>query len=170
MKTLVVCYSFTGNNGRLASALASTLNADLEELQESKKRNVLTILLDVLFNRTPKIQKPQKQLENYDHLIFVAPVWFGKIATPLRSVFQNLKDKAANISLIALSAGTHGVNPNLEKEIKQRTGIAPKTVINPLVTELLPSTPKPSPKDVDAYRITANDAHTVTERIVSQLK
>jgi flavodoxin len=169
MKTLVIYYSFTGNNAALARSVAQKLNAHSIEIKETKKRNGLTIIFDVLLNRVPKVSEPELKIDSYDHLVFVAPVWFGKIATPLRSVFQNIRNKTQSVSLVAFSAGSHGVNQNLEKEMAKRTRKAPKTVINLLVTELLPSNPKPSPKILDEYRLTDDVAQGLSAQIISKL-
>jgi len=145
------------------------LQADYIELKERRKRRVLTILLDMVFNRTPKINDIRKQLENYDYLLLVAPVWFGKIGTPLRTVFQTIKNTNKQISLTTLSAGADGINPNLEKEIIKRAGIKPKTVINLLISDLLPKNPKPNFKVLDNYKISEIKADTIVDKIINQL-
>ena len=153
MKTLVISYSFTGNNGKLANKLAQSIYADYSVLKENNRRTIFTILLDVIFNRTPKIIELENHINQYEHLIFVAPIWFGKIATPLRALFKELNGKTNNYSLITLSAGYDGKNPNLEKELIKRTGLEPIAVLNPIISEILPSNPKPSRKKLEAYRL-----------------
>ena len=91
MKTLIISYSFTGNNGKLANKIARILDADYTVIKETKNRTLFTILIDLLLNRIPPIKKLEKQFELYTNLIFVAPIWFGKIATPLRALFKELK-------------------------------------------------------------------------------
>jgi flavodoxin len=54
MSTLIVCYSFSGNNRVLARFLQVRLGADLQEIEEVKPRTGFAILLDVLFKRSPK--------------------------------------------------------------------------------------------------------------------
>lgn len=170
MKTLIISYSFTGNNEKIAKKIAKILGAELCVLEEMKNRNVFTIVLDVLFNRTPLIKEIEKNLGHYENLIFVAPVWFGKIATPLRQLLKELKGKNENYSLVTLSAGADGnKNPNLEKELIKRTGLAPKSVINPLISEILPANPKPSRLQLDAYRVPDTVAEGIAEKVVSML-
>ncbi len=170
MKTLLIVYSFRGNNKKLAQALANGLNAEMIEIKEKKNRNVLTILLDVVFNRVPEIFELEKQPEDYEHLFFVAPVWFGKIASPLRSVFSTIKDKEITISLVSISAGNHGVNSNLSKELKQRTGLSPKWILNPLITSFFPSTQKPKASDLDQFRLSDIQAEKLANEFISSLK
>jgi hypothetical protein len=170
MKTSIVYCSFTGNNAKLAKAIAQKLNADCIEVNETRKRTVFTIVLDVFFNRTPKIQNIENQLDQYDYLIFVAPVWFGKIGTPLRAVFQYIKGENKTISLVSLSAGADGINPGLESEIAKRTGTAPKVVINQLIIDLLPADPKPNRKMLDEYKISDDEAEMLAEKIIRQIQ
>ena len=170
MKTLIISYSFTGNNGKLAKKIAQKLSADFSVIEEKKNRTVLTILLDLLFNRIPSIKEFEKQFELYENLIFVAPVWFGKIATPFRVLFKELNGKIEDYSFVSISAGTNGEkNSNLEKELMQRTGLMPKAVINPFISEILPANPKPSRKQLDAYRLSDTDADDLAKRVLSEL-
>ncbi|MFB6341938.1 flavodoxin family protein [Saccharicrinis sp. FJH62] len=169
MKTLIISYSFTGNNGKLAKKIARGLNADLIVVEEKKKRTVMTILFDVLFNRIPSIDEPEKSMDMYEDLIFVAPVWFGKIATPFRALFMDLKGKSKSYSFISLSAGANGKNTDLEKELIERTGSMPKMVINPLISEILPANPKPGRKQLEAYRLTDSDADGLVKGVLNEL-
>lgn len=167
MNTIVISYSFTGNNGKLAKALADRLNADLLIVKEKNNRAVLTILLDTVFNRTPKVEDITQHLVQADQLIFVAPVWFGKIASPLRPVFAFLKNKTIPYVFISLSAGADGINPNLEKEAFRRTGKAPLKTINLLIRDLLPAEPKPSRQILDAYRLTDQHTELLVEKLLN---
>lgn len=169
MNSIIIYYSFTGNNAKLAKTISYKLPADCIELKEIRKRTIFTIILDVAFNRTPKIHNLEKQIENYEHVIFIAPVWLGKVATPLRLVFQNIKGKNIKVSLICMSAGADGINPNLEDEIIRRCGIKPDKVFNPLISELLPNNPKPSRKMLDNYKISDTEAETLVNKIINQL-
>ncbi|MEE4197296.1 MAG: NAD(P)H-dependent oxidoreductase [Bacteroidales bacterium] len=169
MKTLVISYSYTGNNEKLAKKIAQQLKAELTILKDMKKRTVFTILFDVLFNRIPRMEKTEKQINDYEHLVFVAPVWFGKIASPLRTSFKQIKGMPKNCSLVTLSAGADGKNQNLENEFIKRTGLKPGAVINPLISELFPDGQKPDRKELDAYRLSEKDAATIVKKIINEL-
>ena len=129
MKKLIISYSFSGNNALLANILAATASADYPEIRELKKRNVFTIVLDTVLNRTPKIQPLQTNFEEYDHIIFVAPIWFGKIATPFRQVFRQCRDQLTRYSFISLSGGANGTPPRVEKELKHQLGKSPLSLL-----------------------------------------
>jgi hypothetical protein len=170
MKTLIIYYSFTENNSKLANAMARKLNAACTELKESRKRTVFTIVMDVFFNRIPNIQRFENAIDQYEHLIFVAPVWFGKIGTPLRAVFNYIKAKEKIISFVSLSAGADGINPGLKDELIKRTATTPKAIINLLIIDLLPANPKPNRKMLDEYKITVDEADMLADKVMDQLK
>lgn len=170
MKTLVVSYSFTGNNARLAEGIARQTGADWTKINEKKQRNVFTIVLDVLFNRTPKIEVPMVSHEAYQRLIFVAPVWLGKVASPLRAVFKRWKGKVPEYAFVSISAGADGKAPQLEPELSRRMGLKPVKVVNPLIHHLLPEEPKPSRKELDAYRLKGDEAETIVREVVNELQ
>jgi flavodoxin len=170
MKTLIIYYSYTGNNAKLAKAISNKLNADCIELKETRKRTTVSILLDIVFNRIPKIQNIDRDIIDYEYIIFVAPIWFGKIGTPLRRAFQKLKNTNQNISLVTLSAGYDGINSKSEKEIVKRTGITPKALINPLLSELFSANPKPTRKTLEEYKISQAEAEKMAEKIVENFE
>ena len=170
MKTLIISYSLTGNNATLAKGLGEHINANHYEVKELKKRNTFTIILDLLFNRTPKIVQPEADLLAYDHLVFVGPVWLGAVASPLRQLLCELKGSETPYSFVSISAGADGANTKLEADLMKRTGQKPAVVINPLITDLLPKTPKPSRKDLDAYRLNTADASRLITNTSKTLK
>ncbi len=170
MDTLIISYSHTGNNGTIARDLAHATGAEHHELQEIKGRNVFTILLDVVFNRKPQILPLQTNLSRYNTIIFVAPIWFGKVASPLRRVFSNLNGNAGSYAFVSLSAGPGGKKQPVTKELTRRTGKKPQAVINPLISEILPSKPTPTRKQLDEYRISEDDANQIVQHVVRELK
>ncbi|MFZ5341464.1 MAG: hypothetical protein ACOZBL_02700 [Patescibacteria group bacterium] len=71
MKTLVISYSWTSNNDKLAINLASQLNAKHIRIKELKNRNYFTVALDLLFGRMPKIEPILEEINDEDFIIFV---------------------------------------------------------------------------------------------------
>ncbi len=74
MRILIVCFSFSGNNRRLAEYLAQAIKCNICPIVEKKRRTMLTILLDMMFRREPKIEALEYSISNYDHIILVAPI------------------------------------------------------------------------------------------------
>jgi len=165
MKTLVISYSLTGNNSILAGKLAEKLGADHIEIEEYGKRTVLTTVFDVIFNRTPRIEFNATLAKMQEHLVFVAPVWLGAVASPLRGAFSKMRDGMPGYTFVSFSAGADGPNPDLEKDLRKRTGKKPQSVINPLITDLLPAEPKPTRKELDAYRLKGEIVDEIAENV-----
>jgi flavodoxin len=108
METMVISYSLTGNNADLAASLAETLGAEHVRITEPKRRTMSTIVLDVLFKRTPKIVMPAAKAEEYDWVLFVGPVWMGQVASPFRACFKQLYPKIAKYAFISINGGADG--------------------------------------------------------------
>jgi flavodoxin len=170
MKTIVISYSQTGNNNKLACAIAKNLTANHIKIAEPKPRTFLAIGLDTLLNRTPKINSFDVNFEDFDMVIFVSPVWMGQVASPLRAVFRLAKSKVKQYAFVSLSGGADGPNTKLENELKSRIGVKPQKVINFLIAELLPQNPKPTRQQTEDYRLDDEVAIELSEKIVYSLK
>lgn len=170
MKTIVISYSFTGNNQDLATSLAATLGAEHIRITEPKPRKMNTIVLDTAFNRTPKIIIPVVKTEAYDLVLFVGPVWMGQIATPFRACFKQLGQWIGEYAFISISGGADGPNPKLAGELKKRLGKEPICLIDLHIADLLPPEPKPTRENTSAYRITGSDVKYLTDTIVTTLQ
>lgn len=169
MKKIVVSYSLTGNNEKLATSLAATLGADHVKITERKRRTMGTIIFDMLFKRTPKITMPGENIEAYDLVLFVGPVWMGQIATPFRACFKQLRQKIGQYAYISISGGAEGPNPKLADELTQRLAQEPFCLIDMHLAELLPPEPQPTRKDTMAYRISESEVQHLTDTVVATL-
>jgi hypothetical protein len=170
MKATVISYSLTGNNQDLAASLAATLGAEHIRITEPKPRTMNTIVLDMAFNRTPKIVMPVEKTAEYDLALFVGPVWMGQIATPFRACFKQLGQKIGEYAFISISGGADGPNPKLAGELEKRVGKEPVCLIDLHIADILPPEPKPTRKDTSAYRITERDVKYLTDTIVATLR
>ena len=169
MKAIVISYSFTGNNEALSASLAAALAAEHARITEPKPRKTGTIVWDVLFKRTPKIGMPVENVEAYDWVFFVGPVWMGQIATPFRACFQQLGQQIGKYAFISISGGADGPNPNLAGELVERLGKEPACLIDLHIADLLPPDPKPTRTDTSAYRLSEQDVKDLTDTIVETL-
>ncbi len=170
MKRIVISYSMTGNNEKLAARLATTLGADHVRITEPKRRKMGTIIFDMLFKRTPKITMPVENIEAYDLVLFVGPVWMGQIATPFRACFEQLRQKIGPYAYISISGGAEGPNPKLAAELQQRLGQDPVYLIDLHTAEFLPAEPQPTRKDTMAYRISENEVKRLTDTVIATLE
>lgn len=119
MKTLIIYYSFSGNNEFLVQELQKRLGCDIQKIVELKKRTGFTILLDLIFKRNPKIRKSDFDLKQYDRFILAAPIWDGKIATPLKSFIEQEKDNFKEYSFITVCTGPEGQDKKITDELVQ---------------------------------------------------
>jgi hypothetical protein len=169
MKVLVISYSLTGNNGKLASSLASRLDAKHIQIIEEKQRNNGSIAFDILFNRIPRIKININNIEEYDLIVFVAPVWMGCIAAPLRACFSNVASKLKRYAFISISGGADGPNPKLENELIKRLRKTPELVLDMHIADLLPKEPKPTRDVTSKYQITEEDTRNLTDKVIEAI-
>lgn len=111
-KTLILYYSLTGNVAKAAQETAQTLEADLCEVKEVKKRGMVSAFVPgVVQARTAKqtpIQPLGTNLQDYDHFVLMAPVWAGYPAPAINSVVPLLpKGKTADVLLVSGSGAGH---------------------------------------------------------------
>ena len=167
MKTLVVYYSFSGNNRLLAQHLQKRLNADLQEIAEVKPRTGFTILLDVFFRRTPKIVASRINWPQYSRVILLAPIWAGRIASPLKAFLRLAKQHLPQYCFISLCGTGH--NKNLKKELTQLTGQEPEFVLELSVNDLLPPEKKNKIKYTSGYKVQPADLKYFDAALEKQL-
>ncbi len=170
MKTIIISYSLTGNNQDLAESVAKTLGAEHVRITEPKSRKTSKIILDIMFKRTPKIVLPVENIETYDRVLFIGPVWMGQVATPFRACFKQLAPTIGNYGFISISGGADGPNPQLASELKERLGRDPAYLIDLHIADLLPSEPKPTRDDTMAYRINGQNVEHLTDMIITTLE
>ncbi len=70
MKIAVISYSLTGNNEALAKSIAEEFAAEHIKIKESKPRTMGSIVMDIIFNKTPQVQPTPDRSVNYDLILF----------------------------------------------------------------------------------------------------
>jgi hypothetical protein len=169
VKTVIVSYSLTGNNQDLASSLSAALGAEHVRITERKRRTMGTIVMDVMFHRTPRITMPAASIEDAELVIFVGPVWMGQIASPFRACLKQLGHKIDRYAFVTICGGATGPNPKLAEELEKRLEKKPACLVDLHIADLLPPEPKPTRDDTMAYRITAKDVQALTDTVVANL-
>lgn len=169
MKTAVISYSFTGNNETLAKRIAEEIKAEHIKITEPKKRTFGTIAADLIFGRTPRTEPNPQVMGAYDMIVFVAPVWMGQPAFPMRAYLKQLKRHPQKYAYVSISGGGPNNNQGLPGVLKKRAGAEAAAVVDLHITDLLPPTPKPTAEAVSGYRLTVRDVENMTERAVAIL-
>lgn len=170
MNIAVVSYSFTNNNERFADSLAAGLSAKHIRIQPSKSVTYGTLTWDLMLNRKPDVAPNPNSLAHYDLLVFVAPIWMGQVAFPLRAYLAALKRRAQPYCFLSISGGADSVNPKVPDELKKRAGQAPVFVLDQHIRNLLPAEPAPTRDDTSKYQLTDEDLAQITTKALEQLK
>ncbi|WP_276370186.1 NAD(P)H-dependent oxidoreductase [Chryseolinea sp. H1M3-3] len=157
MKLLIIYFSFSGNNEMLVDDLKKRLGCEAVKIIESKKRKDMTILFDVMFNRTPRINNIGKNLEEYDHIILIAPIWAGKIASPLKSLLLLEKENIHDYSFICVCSGVENQKEKIQTQLTNLLRKKPVIVTELWINDLLPADQKNKIKYVTPYRLQPKD-------------
>jgi len=97
----------------LAAEILSRTGGTLFVIEEKKSRSKFTILFDLLFNRVPKIKDYPSLSERFDHYILIAPIWGGKVASPLKAFILRAASRISSYSFITVCGGA----PDQKKKI-----------------------------------------------------
>jgi hypothetical protein len=148
MKTAIICYSYSHNNLVLAGEILSRTGGTLFIIEETKSRSKFTIMFDLIFNRVPKIKDYPHLSERFDHCILIAPIWGGRIASPLRAFILKAGSRIPSYSFITVCGGA----PNQKKKIvDELAGLLHKEPL--MVTELSLSEYLGHPKGLLDFKI-----------------
>ncbi|MBQ0734715.1 flavodoxin family protein [Aquimarina celericrescens] len=164
MKTLIVYFSFTGNNELLANAMGRDLEADVLQITEPKKRGMFRIMTDMLFNRFPKIDTLKISWKKYDRIVLMAPIWNYLIAHPMKSFIKNNKESLKSYSFITLCSGRDTQKEKIAKQLKKLVRYEPQAIIE---FEILKLPTYKEQKD-SMYKVTQDDLNTFRQEEVYQ--
>lgn len=156
MKTLIVYYSFTGNNKALAEKLYEPLQYDILRIEEESRRSVFSIFLNLMFKRLPRLKKYDVDISTYENVVLIAPVWAGKVAAPMESFIRREKLNLTTYSFITLCGGVEGQKEKLRASLSVLIGKQPVAVEELWVSDLLSDQEK-ALKHVGAYQIKETD-------------
>lgn len=105
MKALVVYYSRTGNTRKIGQEIAKKINADIDEIIDSKNRagiwNWIFAGRDGMKKKLTQI-KYSKNPEKYDLIIIGTPIWVS-MAPAVRTYLSKNKDKIKKIAFFITS-------------------------------------------------------------------
>lgn len=102
MKTIVVYYSRKGSNRYLAEKIAGKLSCDLEEIRA--RSNAFSLILT---NVNTGIRKLNHDLNAYDRVILVGPVFMGRFIPPLRAFVTKYADHINQLVFVTCCGSTY---------------------------------------------------------------
>ena len=147
MKTLILFYSRTGITKKIAENLTNYLGADIEEVFDTVNRSGVFGYMragkDAISKKLTIIKPLIHNLSDYDLIIIGTPVWVGLMATPIRTIITEQKDKIKQVALFCTQGATNtqgalaDMTKLLEKQIVATLEISTKEVVNNNFTEKL---------------------------------
>jgi multimeric flavodoxin WrbA len=132
------------------------LGADQFELIETKPRTTKTIIFDMLLNRRPRLERVPENIEAYDLVIFMGPIWLFHIPSPLRTCFKRVKPKIGKYAFVSVSGGSLGPNPKISSELVGRLGKKLVMNLDLNIAQLLTFNEKPTFDDTGTYSLKAH--------------
>ena len=123
--TLIVYYSYTGNCREIASSLSSLIEADVAEVltvaeNQDYNANGYKLGNDLLnainsnpenLGSYPAIKAIDKDVSNYDNIIFITPLWHAQMAAPAQTyLFQNREKLAGKRLALIVSSWSSGIS------------------------------------------------------------
>jgi len=107
VKYLIVYYSRTGKNKKIARLIKGKIGGDIEEIVDLRNRKGfigwLRSGMDASLNRKTKINDTINNPSNYDSIILGTPVWAGKITPAIRTYLLEYKNEINDYFIFSVS-------------------------------------------------------------------
>lgn len=165
MRILIEYYSRTGNNAALAERVAADLGAkvaseggtghevELFPLAERVPRKMGGLVADMIFGRKPALQALPDNLEKYDLVVFMGPLWMFHIAAPLRTAMKAARGRVKRYGWVSVTGGALGPNPGIAKELVKRAGKGLALCLDLNIAQYCEVPPKPTTGDTGEYHL-----------------
>jgi hypothetical protein len=158
MRILIVVYSFTGNNRLLAQDLARRLGAEIAEVETVGRRRTFTILIDMVMKRRPEVEALRVDPADYDHVIFMAPLWDMDPAYPLATVMRRYRGRVGRYSFITLCGYVRdGQTEHAREAVTRLLERPPDHVFELHVGKLVPPEDRRNVRKVSGHRVTPDE-------------
>lgn len=157
MTTLIVYYSYTDNNALLARALQRQLDCESQRIEEVRRRSGFTILFDLLFKRHPRLKPIPLDLHRYACVVLVAPIWAGRIATPMRASIERHGPALADYAFATVCTGLAGQAEQIEHELLDLLQRPPRAFMELKINDRLPTSQRDTIRGATRYHIGSAD-------------
>lgn len=170
MKPLIVYYSHSGNNEKLALELKERIGCEIHQIKKLRKRRTFSILLDFIFKRSTKLASYNINVKEYDKIIFVSPIWASKIATPMKTFIDKEKNNIEKYFYISLCNGEAGHKEKLASELYSIIQHKPDEVLELCVNNLLPEDKQNKIRHTFNFRVSKQDLEKFNKDIDSFIR
>lgn len=154
MKSIIFYYSRSGNNKFLAQKMGKSLQCEVFPIEPR-----ITVFPLMLLRLTLGNQKISRNLENYDRVYLVGPIWMGTIVKPLHDFMTKHISKIKSLVFVTSCASNYKMKEEkfghavVFKKVKQLLGEKCIHCEALPVTYLLPEDQRETPKLVMKARL-----------------
>ena len=130
-RILVAYYSRSGNTRKIAGQIAATLNADIEEIIDTDRRQGIRGYLrsgrQAFFRRLTSLRPGIRRPSDYDLVVIGSPIWNISLSSPVRTYIRQhrreIKDAAFFCTCGGMGAG------RVFEQMAQETGQRPVSLL-----------------------------------------
>jgi flavodoxin len=127
MKTLVVCYSRTGNTHSLGHRIAGALDAPIEDIADRVERRGIVGYLrsgrDAWFGHVPEILASDHDPGEYDLVAIGTPVWNWSLSGPARAYLKRHASRLPRVAFFCTMGGSG--SERVFRQMEEAAGRAP---------------------------------------------
>jgi flavodoxin len=122
--TIVLYYSYTGHTAKLAQTIAENADIDICEIKDQKRPGTLEAFtigcLKAMRMRTAPIEPLQADLNGYERIVILAPVWAAHPAPAALNAFDMLPSgKIVEVYMVSAS-GQSSAKEKIEALIREK--------------------------------------------------
>lgn len=108
MKTLIACYSYTGNTMVIAQRIGENIEADLTRIEAVKDRWYMIKVFHAFLEKKWAIEDCITNLSDYDCLLLCCPVWMGRAPPGVNQYLSQLENVKGKKLAILITMGGNG--------------------------------------------------------------
>jgi flavodoxin len=123
MKTLIACYSFSGNTLKVAESLKMEINADLIRIEPQNDTSYLMKCINAMLKKSTPIKPCKADLTGYDALVVCSPVWAWNVPPAVNEYLKELKGcegKKAGAIVTCGGSGNEKVMNKIKTELAKK--------------------------------------------------
>ena len=120
-KALVIYYSKSGSNEKLALSLKIKLKADIQKLEPVGVDMIFFSVLRTLFRKPKKFKPIKYELSDYKEIYLVSPIWIGTLPAITRTFLQDSHKQIKSLIFMSVS-GFGEKNTKIKPELKKILG------------------------------------------------
>jgi flavodoxin len=108
LKTLIACYSFTGNSLAVAEELQKNINADITRIEPVNDRWYVIKAVHAYLEKKWPIKPCTTDLSDYDFLVVCSPVWASRTPPAVNQYLAELENVAGKKFAALVTMGGNG--------------------------------------------------------------